>query len=79
MGRRWDRGFSVSQYFGLIITIEKTNNWYKVAIFDATSTDADKLPVAEGDGSHWRTALGQALAVIELPEKEEDNNEQSNT
>ena len=72
----------MSQYFGLILTIEKENNWYKVAIFDATDTNIDKLPVAEGDGSHWRTAIGEALSKIELPEtieKEEDDNEQSNT
>ena len=51
----------------LIITIEREGKWSKVSIYDPTE-GMDKPVLAEGESSNWRTALGEALSKIELPE-----------
>jgi hypothetical protein len=51
----------------LIITIERENKWSKVSIYDPTE-GMDKPVMAQGEASNWRTALGEALSKIELPE-----------
>ncbi len=55
-----------SKQHALIVIIDLENKWNKVAIFDATDTAPDKLPIGEGEGTNWRTALGEALSQIEL-------------
>ena len=54
----------------LIVVIERGEKWSSVSIFDPLDEALDKLPIATGEGSHWRTAMGEALSKIELPEKE---------
>jgi hypothetical protein len=51
----------------LIITIEREGKWSKVSIYDPTE-GMDKPVMAQGEASNWRTALGEALSKIELPE-----------
>ena len=51
----------------LIITIEREGKCSKVSIYDPTE-GMDKPVLAEGESSNWRTALGEALSKIELPE-----------
>jgi hypothetical protein len=58
------------QQFGLIVVIERGEKWSSVSIFDPLDEAIDKLPICTGEGSHWRTALGEALSKIELPERE---------
>ena len=55
-----------SNQHALIVVIEIENKWNKVAIFDATDTSPERQPIGEGEGSNWRTALGEALSQIEL-------------
>ncbi len=55
-----------SNQHALIVVIEIENKWNKVAIFDATDTSPERQPIGEGEGSKWRTALGEALSQIEL-------------
>lgn len=58
------------QQFGLIVVIERGEKWSSISIFDPEDQALDKLPIATGEGSHWRTAMGEALSKIELPERE---------
>ena len=58
------------QQFGLIVVFERGEKWSSVSIFDPLDEAIDKLPICTGEGSHWRTAMGEALSKITLPEKE---------
>jgi hypothetical protein len=53
------------------VVIQAGQKWNKVELFDFSG--GEPTPLAEGEGSNWRTALGEALSKISLssdtPEK----------
>jgi hypothetical protein len=60
---------TITHVFTVVIQVGKKRN--KVELFDFSG--GEPTPLAEGEGSNWRTALGEALSKItlssELPEK----------
>lgn len=55
----------------ITVVIQAGQKWNKVELFDFSG--GEPTPLAEGEGSNWRTALGEALSKISLssetPEK----------
>jgi hypothetical protein len=55
--------------FTVVVVVGK--KWNKVELFDFSG--GEPTPLGEGEGTNWRTALGEALSKItlssELPEK----------
>jgi pyruvate-formate lyase-activating enzyme len=55
----------------MTIVIQARSKWNKVELFDFSG--GEPTPLASGEGSNWRTALGEALSKITLssdtPEK----------
>ena len=55
----------------ITVVVQAGQKWNKVELFDFSG--GEPTPLAEGEGSNWRTALGEALSKItlssELPEK----------
>lgn len=53
------------------VVIQTGSKWNKVELFDFSG--GEPTPLASGEGSNWRTALGEALSKISLssdtPEK----------
>lgn len=53
------------------VVINAGSKWNKVELFDFSG--GEPTPLASGEGSNWRTALGEALSKISLssdtPEK----------
>jgi hypothetical protein len=53
------------------VVIQTGSKWNKVELFDFSG--GEPTPLASGEGSNWRTALGEALSKITLssdtPEK----------
>jgi hypothetical protein len=53
------------------LVIQAGSKWNKVELFDFSG--GEPTPLASGEGSNWRTALGEALSKITLssdtPEK----------
>lgn len=53
------------------VVIQAGSKWNKVELFDFSG--GEPTPLASGEGSNWRTALGEALSKITLssdtPEK----------
>jgi hypothetical protein len=53
------------------LVIQTGSKWNKVELFDFSG--GEPTPLASGEGSNWRTALGEALSKISLssdvPEK----------
>lgn len=53
------------------VVIQAGQKWNKVELFDFSG--GEPTPLADGEGSNWRTALGEALSKISLssdtPEK----------
>jgi hypothetical protein len=60
---------TVTHVITVVIQVGKKRN--KVELFDFSG--GEPTPLAEGEGSNWRTALGEALSKItlssETPEK----------
>jgi hypothetical protein len=46
------------------LVIQAGSKWNKVEIFDFSG--GEPTPLASGEGSNWRTALGEALSKITL-------------
>jgi hypothetical protein len=56
-----------------LVIVEWTKSKSTVKIYDgAQDLDIDK-PMAQGIGSHWRGAIGEALEQIDLKTGEQDN------
>jgi len=57
------------------VVIQAGSKWNKVELFDFSG--GEPTPLASGEGSNWRTALGEALSKITLssdvPEKAVDD------
>ncbi len=57
------------------VVIQTGSKWNKVELFDFSG--GEPTPLASGEGSNWRTALGEALSKISLssdvPEKAVDD------
>ena len=57
------------------VVIQTGSKWNKVELFDFSG--GEPTPLASGEGSNWRTALGEALSKITLssdvPEKAIDD------
>jgi hypothetical protein len=57
------------------LVIQTGSKWNKVELFDFSG--GEPTPLASGEGSNWRTALGEALSKISLssdtPEKAVDD------
>jgi hypothetical protein len=51
--------------FVFTVVIATTNKRYDVELWDFAGTEPKQLAV--GEGTNWRTALGEALSKIELP------------
>lgn len=51
--------------FVFTVVIAPANKQYDVELWDFAGTEPTKL--STGNGSNWRTALGEALSKIELP------------
>jgi hypothetical protein len=55
----------------ITVVVQAGQKWNKVELFDFSG--GEPTPLAEGEGSNWRTALGEALSKItlssETPEK----------
>jgi hypothetical protein len=55
----------------ITVVIQAGQKWNKVELFDFSG--GEPTPLAAGEGSNWRTALGEALSKISLssetPEK----------
>ena len=55
----------------ITVVVQAGQKWNKVELFDFSG--GEPTPLAEGEGSNWRTALGEALSKITLssekPEK----------
>ncbi len=51
--------------FVFTVVVIPDNKQYEVELWDFSGTKPDLI--AAGEGSNWRTALGQALSKIELP------------
>jgi len=53
------------------LVIQAGSKWNKVELFDFSG--GEPTPLASGEGSNWRTALGEALSKItlssEVPDK----------
>ena len=53
------------------LVIQAGSKWNKVELFDFSG--GEPTPLASGEGSNWRTALGEALSKVTLssdtPEK----------
>ncbi len=46
------------------LVIQAGSKWNKVELFDFSG--GEPTPLASGEGSNWRTALGEALSKITL-------------
>lgn len=46
------------------VVIQAGSKWNKVELFDFSG--GEPTPLASGEGSNWRTALGEALSKISL-------------
>jgi hypothetical protein len=46
------------------VVIQAGSKWNKVELFDFSG--GEPTPLASGEGSNWRTALGEALSKITL-------------
>lgn len=46
------------------VVIQAGQKWNKVELFDFSG--GEPTPLADGEGSNWRTALGEALSKISL-------------
>ena len=53
---------TITHVFTVVIQVGKKRN--KVELFDFSG--GEPTPLAEGEGSNWRTALGEALSKITL-------------
>jgi hypothetical protein len=55
----------------ITVVVQAGQKWNKVELFDFSG--GEPTPLAAGEGSNWRTALGEALSKItlssETPEK----------
>ena len=51
--------------FVFTVVIATANKSFTVQLWDFAGTEPTKL--STGNGSNWRTALGEALSKIELP------------
>jgi hypothetical protein len=55
----------------ITVVVQAGQKWNKVELFDFSG--GEPTPLAAGEGSNWRTALGEALSKITLssdtPEK----------
>ena len=61
-----------SKQSAFLVIVEYTKTKSKVKIYDgAQELDIDK-PLAEGVGSHWRGAIGEALEQIEIKTGEDN-------
>ena len=60
---------TTTHVFTVVVVVGK--KWNKVELFDFSG--GEPTPLGEGEGTNWRTALGEALSKItlssELPEK----------
>jgi hypothetical protein len=48
----------------ITVVIQAGQKWNKVELFDFSG--GEPTPLAAGEGSNWRTALGEALSKISL-------------
>ena len=48
----------------MTVVIQAAQKWNKVELFDFSG--GEPTPLAAGEGSNWRTALGEALSKITL-------------
>jgi hypothetical protein len=48
----------------ITVVIQAGHKWNKVELFDFSG--GEPTPLAAGEGSNWRTALGEALSKITL-------------
>jgi len=48
----------------ITVVVQAGNKWNKVELFDFSG--GEPTPLAVGEGSNWRTALGEALSKISL-------------
>ena len=48
----------------ITVVIQAGSKWNKVELFDFSG--GEPTPLASGEGSNWRTALGEALSKITL-------------
>ena len=48
----------------MTVVIQAGQKWNKVELFDFSG--GEPTPLADGEGSNWRTALGEALSKITL-------------
>ena len=56
--------------FVFTVVIAPANKQYDVELWDFAGTEPKQL--STGNGSNWRTALGEALSKIELPMEKVD-------
>jgi hypothetical protein len=61
----------VTTHVFTVVVVVVGKKWNKVELFDFSG--GEPTPLGEGEGTNWRTALGEALSKItlssELPEK----------
>jgi hypothetical protein len=48
----------------ITVVVQAGQKWNKVELFDFSG--GEPTPLAAGEGSNWRTALGEALSKISL-------------
>ena len=48
----------------ITVVVQAGKKWNKVELFDFSG--GEPTPLAAGEGSNWRTALGEALSKISL-------------
>jgi hypothetical protein len=63
-GHKMSEQDKMAQFVFTVVVIPD-NKQYEVELWDFSGTKPDLI--AAGEGSNWRTALGQALSKIELP------------
>ena len=51
--------------FVFTVVISPANKQYEIELWDFAGTEPKQL--STGEGTNWRTALGEALSKIELP------------
>lgn len=52
------------------LVIQAGSKWNKVELFDFSG--GEPTPLASGEGSNWRTALGEALSKVTLSSDKPD-------
>jgi hypothetical protein len=54
----------------ITVVIQAGSKWNKVELFDFSG--GEPTPLASGEGSNWRTALGEALSKVTLSSDKPD-------